>query len=572
MDSAILDKAKNWAESEYFDQETRQEVQALLDANNEEEINDRFGASLEFGTGGMRGLMGVGINRMNTYTVRQATEGLARYIAKNQDPNHSGVVIGYDSRNNAFEFAQTASEVLTAHGIKVYLYKSLVPTPQVSFEVIARKAMAGIIITASHNPKEYNGYKVYWKHGGQVVPPDDKAIIAEVRNVATFEEIKSMPLNDALRQNMVVWLGDESDEAYLKAVKPLGLGTPEINKKLGIVYTPLHGTGGRLVPKILKQHDFERISLVPEQAKPDGNFSTLRSPNPEDEKALEMALAMVTDDDDLIMANDPDADRLGVMVRDGQKWVRLNGNQIGVLLLDFHLQAHKESETLPKNPYFIMSLVSTPMAVKIAVENGLSVTETLTGFKWIFAEAIKLQESGEGSFFFGMEESHGFLTGTHTGDKDGIWAAMAFAEMAADCKAKGQSVVQRLNNLYQRYGYFLDDLATKTYPGLQGMEKIKSMLNEYRNNPPANIAGMVLHKVTDLQNQTITRADGTTTGLMSALPPANVIIFELEGGNRVIVRPSGTEPKIKFYFNLQGGTPEELEEKMQAVKAQMLAD
>ncbi|MBF0279381.1 MAG: phospho-sugar mutase [SAR324 cluster bacterium] len=559
-----------WSEASVFDETTRNEIKQLLNLQDEKELADRFSQALEFGTGGMRGIMGAGINRMNRYTVRQATEGLARYIEKNPDPAHSGVVIGYDSRHNSPQFAQAASEVLAAHGIPVFLFKSLAPTPLISYEVLQKKAIAGIMITASHNPSEYNGYKVYWKNGGQVIPPEDKGIIQEVRDVKTMEEIPDCNFEEAIRQGTIQWLTEESDHSYLETVGKMALGNSSQNEKLHVIYTPLHGTGVRLVPALLEQRGFLHLKQIGEQSKPDSDFSTVRSPNPEDSRAFEMAIAAAAPEDELILANDPDADRLGVMVRHQEEWQYLNGNQAGALLLDYYLKNLKDLNRLPHNGTYILSIVSSPLGAKIARSHGLQVIETLTGFKWIRAEALRIEQEGSGAFVFGMEESLGYLAGHHTGDKDGVWAAMAFAEMTADLKAKGETPIDRLQQIYQNHGFHLDDLENRILPGIDGNRQIEEIMNNFRQNPPLTIGGKQLLQVTDLLNDTITRIDSSAVMPGPGLPPSNVLIFELEKNTRIIVRPSGTEPKIKYYFNLSGPDQSQLKQILSRIKKDLL--
>ena len=442
--SNVREIAQYWAETNCFDETTREEAKLLLETATEEELMDRFGTTLEFGTGGLRGVMGVGLNRMNRYTVMQATEGLARYIEKRQETDASGVVIGFDSRNISEVFAHAAAEVLAKHGIRVYLFRGIVPTPVVSYALLQKKAVAAIILTASHNPPEYNGYKVYWKHGGQIIPPDDEMIIDEVRSVDDIAEIPQMDFEEALQQGRIEWIEDDIDPEYLEKLLPLSFGKPSQNEQLGVVYTPLHGTGGRLVPRLLKERGFTNVHCVASQMVPDGNFSTVLSPNPEDATAYELPIAEAQVEHQLILANDPDADRLGVMVRNNQQeWVRLNGNQIGALLLDFVLGVLQESGKLPENGLYIGSIVTSPLGKRIAEHYGLAVKEVLTGFKWIWSVALQAESKGQ-KFLFGMEESHGYLMGNHTGDKDGVWAAMAFAEMVASLKAQGSGPIQRL--------------------------------------------------------------------------------------------------------------------------------
>ncbi len=566
--SNVREIAQYWAETNCFDETTREEAKLLLETATEEELVDRFGTTLEFGTGGLRGVMGVGLNRMNRYTVMQATEGLARYIEKRQETGASGVVIGFDSRNNSEVFAHAAAEVLAKHGIPVYLFRDIVPTPMVSYALLQKKAVAAIILTASHNPPEYNGYKVYWKHGGQIIPPDDEMIIDEVRSVDDIAEIPQMDFEDALQQGRIEWIEDDIDLEYLENLLPLSFGKPSQNEQLGVIYTPLHGTGGRLVPRLLKERGFTNVHCVASQMVPDGNFSTVVSPNPEDAAAYELPMAEAQAEHQLILANDPDADRLGVMVRNNQQeWVRLNGNQIGALLLDFVLGVLQESGKLPENSLYIGSIVTSPLGKRIAEHYGLAVKEVLTGFKWIWSVALQAESEGQ-KFLFGMEESHGYLMGNHTGDKDGVWAAMAFAEMVASLKAQGSDPIQRLEELYQQYGFHLDSLHNRNFRGLEGKQQMEVTLSQLRENPPERLAGLKVERIIDLLTDQVRIPGSPEIQVGPGLPRSNVIILELEQNARVIVRPSGTEPKVKYYFNLSGER-EELQERLAQLKASL---
>lgn len=551
--------ARLWAEHPFFDEATRAQARALLAEEQASEREECFGASLEFGTGGLRGLMGVGTNRMNQYTVMQATEGLARYMEQHPDPKAQGVVIGYDSRNQSREFAQTAASVIAAHGLPVYLFREIAPTPLVSCELLRRKAQSAIILTASHNPPEYNGYKVYWKNGGQIVPPEDREITQEVRGVTDLSVIPSRDLTEAEAAGVLHWIGPEADEFYFEEVRQLSVGNRSDNRDLGVLFTPLHGTGGRLVPELLRRQGFEQAHTVETQMVPDGNFTSVKSPNPEDPHAFELALAQADMDDRVILCNDPDADRLGVMVRDStQNWVRLNGNQIGVLLLDFTLSQLHRSHRMPAQPVFITTNVTTPLARSIAEEHGVQVLETLTGFKWIRALAEQLEREGQGDFVFGMEESHGYLRGGHSGDKDGVWAALAFAEMTAVLVTRGMTPVDHLQQLQVRHGYHLDEQRTRTLPGLEGKRQIAELIQNFREHPPEQLGGLQTLKVEDLREDTIRDLNSGEVSSGPGLPPSDVLTLHLEHGTRVIVRPSGTEPKIKFYFNLKDSNPEAL--------------
>lgn len=568
MDKIIQKKSDQWSDPILFDPQTAAEVSQLVSTHQTEELQDRFGSSLVFGTAGLRGIIGAGTNRMNVYTVRQATEGLARYIRRQLGNTPCNVVIGYDSRHFSFEFAQTASQVLAAHQIHVFLFEKLCPTPQVSFEVIQRKSIAGIVITASHNPSNYNGYKVYWQHGGQIVPPDDEAIILEVNQVQDFASIQSLDFQEALKQNKITFLGPNVDEAYLSTVNQMAWGSLTDNQKLKVLYTPLHGTGQRLVPPLLQRRGFQ-LALVHEQTTPDGNFSTVASPNPEDPKAFQRALAVVDDQTDLILTNDPDADRLGVMVQHQGQWIWLNGNQIGILLLDGLLTHLQTQGNLPKNSVIITTIVSTPMVKKIAESYGLQTSQTLTGFKWIWKEACRLEETNDGKFLFGMEESHGFLMGKHCGDKDGVWAAMAFAEQLAILKQSQKTAIDRLNELYKIHGYYLETLETISLPGTEGMIKRQEMMDSLKNQPPTSVAGDPVLRMIDVHSNQILDLKTGTVSVGWNLPVADVLVFELASGNRIIVRPSGTEPKIKYYFQLQGSSKPELEHILVQMKAQL---
>ena len=566
--SNVREIAQYWAEANCFDETTREEAKLLLATAAEEDLKDRFGTTLEFGTGGLRGVMGVGLNRMNRYTVMQATEGLARYIEKRQETDASGVVIGFDSRNNSEVFAHAAAEVLAKHGIRVYLFRDIVPTPVVSYALLQKKAVAAIILTASHNPPEYNGYKVYWKHGGQIIPPDDEMIIDEVRSVDDIAEIPQMDFEEALQQGRIEWIEDDIDPEYLEKLLPLSFGKPSQNEQLGVVYTPLHGTGGRLVPRLLKERGFTNVHCVASQMVPDGNFSTVLSPNPEDAAAYELPIAEAQVEHQLILANDPDADRLGVMVRNNQQeWVRLNGNQIGALLLDFVLGVLQESGKLPENGIYIGSIVTSPLGKRIAEHYGLAVKEVLTGFKWIWSVALQAESKGQ-KFLFGMEESHGYLMGNHTGDKDGVWAAMAFAEMVASLKAQGSGPIQRLEELYQQYGFHLDSLHNRNFLGLEGKQQMELTLSQLRENPPERLAGLKVQRIIDLLTDQERIPGNPEIQVGPGLPRSNVIILQLEQNARVIVRPSGTEPKVKYYFNLSGER-EELQERLGQLKASL---
>ena len=498
--------------------------------------------------------MGVGTNRINQYTIQMVTEGVSRIIKKSLiATGKNSVVIGYDSRNNSFYFAKKTCEVLLAHGLKVYLFRNIAPTPLVSCEILRIRAICGIIITASHNPPEYNGYKVYWKNGGQIVPPIDQQIMDEVKKIKGFDEVKNIPFDEAKKNKNFAWLDYEPDQHYLDSVRSLSLGNREQNKKLGLVFSPLHGTGGRLVPKLLKLQGFLKLKEVPEQMQPDGNFSTLLSPNPEEVSSYEMSINTADKEDELILVNDPDADRLGVMVRDiKNNFQFLSGNQIGILLLDYILSHLKSKKLLTKKSAIITTFVSSPLIKIIAKDYKLEVLEVLTGFKWIKQAALNYKKEFGGKFIFAMEESNGYLMGEHSGDKDGIWAAMAFAEMNAELKQNRLTPIDKLEHIYRKYGAHLDKLETKTIIGKRGIEEISGIVSRLRNYPPSSIGGEKVLKITDLLKNKITNLEKNIVTKGPNLPISNVISFELSSGSRIIVRPSGTEPKIKYYFNLRG--------------------
>ena len=574
MSTQLLDKVRYWSEHQCFDSETRDHAKRMLQENNQKEIEECFKNVLEFGTGGLRGPMGIGTNRMNRYTVMQATEGLARVIeaqgsgSKNGN-SYAGVVIGYDSRNQSKQFAEAAAEVLCAHKIQVFLFSEIAPTPLVSCELIRQSAQAAVIITASHNPPSDNGYKVYWSHGGQIIPPVDEAIIQEVKKISRIEEIPYMELSEAKKTGLLQYIGEEADQYYIDLVAPMALGSKDANKKLGVIYSPFHGTGGRMVPKLLELRNFERLKTVSEQMVPNGDFPTLPSPNPEDPKAFGLALEKANDDDDMILTNDPDADRLGVMVRGKNRdWQWLNGNLIGVLLLDQMLSSLQKTGGLPPNGVLVTTIVTSPLMSKVARFYGLEVIQTLTGFKWIRDAALRAEQSGK-QFIFGMEESHGYLCGNHTGDKDGVWAAMAFAELGASLKAEGKNPFDQLDLIYQRHGNHLDSLFTISHPGEEGKQKIFRMIEDLRQNPPSTFGGLRCLKRVDVLNNIetdlLTRSERPGPGL----PSSNVLILEMEKGNRIIARPSGTEPKIKFYFNLNGDEMPVLEDKLKRIKQEL---
>lgn len=556
-----LEKYKQWTTDEYFDGATRKELKDL--AGNDAEIKDRFYKDLEFGTGGLRGVLGAGSNRMNLYTVRKATQGLANYIIK-QGGNGKGVAIAFDSRRMSPEFASDAALCLNANGIKAYVFESLRPTPELSFTVRELGCIAGIVITASHNPKEYNGYKVYWEDGAQITYPKDEEIISEVNAITDYEAVKTMEKEAAISQGLYHTVGAEIDDKYMAELRKLVVNpVAEECRDMKIVYTPLNGTGNLPVRRILKELGFTNVYVVPEQELPDSEFTTVGYPNPEDPKVFTLAKKLADEvGADLILATDPDADRLGVQVRNDQgEFVLLTGNMSGSLIAEYVFSQKAEHKTLPSNAALVKTIVTGNMSDQIAKHYGARLIEVLTGFKYI-GEQIKLfKETGSNEYVFGFEESYGCLIGTHSRDKDAVVAVMTLCEAAAYYKQKGISLYEQMNHLFKTYGYFKEDLVSVTLKGIEGMQKIKEIMGNYRKNPPLAAGGLKVLKFRDYEADTITDlATGsvTTTGL----PKSDVLYFELEEDAWCAVRPSGTEPKIKFYFGVKGTSLEDAEAKL----------
>jgi len=540
----IRKKASTWL-GEEFDEPTRSEVKHMME-NDEKSLINAFYQDLEFGTGGLRGIMGAGTNRMNRYTLGMATQGLSNYLKKHAaNPSSIKVAIAYDCRNNSSYFAKVAADIFTANGFTAYLFESLRPTPVLSYAIRLHGCDAGVIITASHNPKEYNGYKVSWKDGGQVVSPHDRGIINEVRNIRSVKEIAAG--GDPSR---IVMLGEETDNKYLEEVLKLSLN-PEIirrNADMGIVYTPLHGTGYKMVPQILRMYGFNNIHSVEAQSITDGNFPTLRSPNPEDPEALAMALSLAREKNaDLVMATDPDADRLGIAVRKPSgEFVLLNGNQTAALLTWYIVSQKKQKGELKGNEYFVNTIVTSDLLDRIAEQNGVKNYNVLTGFKY-FAALIRDLE-GKEKYIGGGEESYGYLPGDYVRDKDAVSSCALVAEVAAWAADHGKSMWELLLDIYIEYGLFREKLVNVVREGAEGAAEIKSMMEGYRTNPPASIAGSRVIRINDYLLQVSTEpATGIKTPL--DLEKSNVIQFFLANGTKISVRPSGTEPKIKFYFS-----------------------
>jgi phosphoglucomutase len=557
----FLEKYKLWTTDEYFDEATRNELLNLMGENTE--IEDRFYKDLEFGTGGLRGVLGAGSNRMNLYTVRKATQGLANFILK-QGGAEKGVAIAYDSRRMSPEFAAEAALCLNANGIKAYVFESLRPTPELSFAVRELGCISGIVITASHNPSEYNGYKVYWEDGAQITSPKDVEIIAEVNNITDYSAVKTMDKEEAIAKGLYHTIGSEIDDKYIAELKKLVVN-PITNecKDMKIVFTPLHGTGNLPVRRILKELGFTNVYVVPEQELPDSSFSTVGYPNPEDPKVFTLARKLADEvGADIILATDPDADRLGVQVRDDKgEFVLLTGNMSGALIAEYVFSQKAEHNTLPSNSALVKTIVTGNMADQIANYYGAKLIEVLTGFKYIGEQIKMFEETGCNEYVFGFEESYGCLIGTHARDKDAVVAVMTLCEAAAYYKSQGITLFDQMNKLFQKYGYFKEDLVSVTLKGIEGMQKIKEIMGSYRQNPPKAAGGYTVLKFRDYGTDTIT--DMTTGEVTSTgLPKSDVLYFDLSDDAWCAVRPSGTEPKIKFYFGVKGDTLDDANDKL----------
>ena len=558
---------ESWLNNPYFDEDTKDELRAI--AEDEDEIKERFYKELEFGTAGLRGIIGAGTNRMNIYTVRKTTQGLANYIlaVKGQD---KGVAIAYDSRRMSPEFANEAALCLAANGVKAYIFESLRPTPELSFALRRLGCIAGINITASHNPPEYNGYKVYWEDGAQITPPHDTGIMAEVQKVTDYKEVKTMNRADAEEAGLYQVIGQEVDDAYIAELKSQVLHMDAIKaaaKDLKIVYTPLHGTGNIPARRVLKELGFEQVYVVKEQELPDGDFPTVSYPNPEAEEAFELGLKLAKEvDADLVLATDPDADRLGVRVKDAKtgEYHTLTGNMSGCLLADYEIGQKKELQGLPEDGALITTIVSTNMAGAIARYYGVKLIEVLTGFKYIGQQILNFETSGKGTYLFGFEESYGCLIGTHARDKDAIVATMALCEAAAYYKTRNMTLWDAMIQMYERYGYYKDEIQSITLKGIEGLAKIQEIMDTLRQNPPKQIGAYGVQAFRDYQEDKVVNfADGSVG--KTGLPKSNVLYYDLEDDAWICVRPSGTEPKIKFYYGIKGTSLEDADEKSAAM-------
>ncbi len=567
-----LQEYEKWCTDSVFDEDTKKELVSIKE--NEKEIKDRFYKSLEFGTAGLRGVIGAGTNRMNRYTVGKATQGLANYIIKNGGQDE-GVAIAYDSRRMSKEFSELACLCLNANGIKTYVFDSLRPTPMLSYAVRELGCIAGIIITASHNPPEYNGYKVYWKSGGQIIPPVDKGIIEEVNSIEDYSKIKIMDKEEAISKDFYHVISKEIDDKYFDNLKSLVLNSEVIKqeqKNMKIVYTPLHGTGNIPVQRILSEIGFENVYIVPEQEKPDGEFPTVDYPNPEDPKAFELAINLAKQKDaDLVLANDPDADRLGVYAKDSKtgEYMRFTGNMSGLLIAEYLLSQKRDKGILSNNGAIITTIVSSNLAKAISKEYGMKLMEVLTGFKYIGEKMDEFEKTKQYTYEFGFEESYGCLIGTHARDKDGIVAVMMLCEAAAYYKKQGLTLWDQMINIYEKYGYYKEGISSITLKGAEGSIQIKNMLNNLRQNPLDKIGNFKVISFRDYENDIITNLETretTTTGL----PKSNVIYYELENDAWCCVRPSGTEPKVKFYMGVKASSLERAEEELKQLEEAIL--
>lgn len=561
-----------WCEDSYFDEATRSELMALK--GNEAEIEDRFYKDLEFGTGGMRGIIGAGTNRLNIYTIRKATQGLANFIIK-EGAQSKGVAIAYDSRHMSPEFADEAALCLAANGIKAYVFESLRPTPELSFALRTLGCTAGIVVTASHNPPEYNGYKVYWEDGAQVTYPKDNQIISEVNNVTDFHSMKTMSRVEAEKAGLYEVIGKEVDDKYITELKKLVVH-PEIIKEAGkdlkIVYTPLHGTGNIPARRVLHELGFENVYVVPEQELPDGDFPTVGYPNPEDPKAFALALKLAKEiDADIVLATDPDADRLGVYAKDSKtgEYVSFTGNMSGMLICEYLMSQRQTMGTLPENGALIKTIVSTNMADEVAKNYNMKLIEVLTGFKFI-GEQIKLfEQNHDYEYVFGFEESYGCLVGTHARDKDAIVAVMCLCEAAAYYKSQNLTLWDQMVRIFDKYGYFREGLHTMTLKGISGAAEIQNIIDRIRKNPPKVLGDFKVLKVRDYKKEEITDVE-TNKVSSTGLPVSNVLYYDLNDGAWCCVRPSGTEPKIKFYFGVKGNSFEDANAKLENLTNAMI--
>ncbi len=568
-----MDQYKFWLEDSYFDEGTKEELRKIAD--NQAEIEDRFYKDLAFGTGGLRGVIGAGTNRMNIYTVRKATQGLANYILK-QGGVEKGVAIAYDSRYYSPEFADEAALCMAANGIKAYVFDELRPTPELSFALRTLGCISGIVVTASHNPPEYNGYKVYWEDGAQVTAPKDHEIIDEVEHVTDFHTVKTMSKDDAIEAGLYQYIGEEIDVAYMEELKKQIIH-PEIIKEvadeLKIVYTPFHGTGNKPVRRILAELGFKHVYVVPEQERPDPAFTTLDYPNPEDPKAFTLALKLAKKvDADIVLATDPDADRLGIYAKDSKtgEYMPFTGNMSGMLIAEYILRERTATNRMPVDPVMVSTIVTTNMAAAIAADYNVELREVLTGFKYIGEQIKWMEQAGKGHYVFGLEESYGCLAGTHARDKDAIVAVMCLCETAAWCKKHGMTCWDQMLALYEKYGYYKETQYAITLKGIDGAAQISAMMEKLRSNPPKNFGDL---QVVEMRDYDKDQVKDMATGEVrpTGLPKSNVLYFELTNNSWCCARPSGTEPKIKFYMGVKGTSLEDAQAKVDKLTADLKA-
>lgn len=565
-----------WMQSDYFDAATKKELAQIKD--DQGEIEERFYRDLEFGTGGLRGVIGAGTNRINIYTVRKASQGLANYLIKNvKDAQKRGIAIAYDCRRMSPEFALEAAEVFAANGIVAYLFDELRPTPELSFAVRHLNAAAGIVITASHNPKQYNGYKVYGKDGGQLPLEGSEAVLNEIEAITDITTIKPMAQNEAIEKGLIIKIGSEIDDAYINSLKTLVVNPQAVARAaddIKIIYTPLHGSGNKPVRRILKEIGFKNVLIVPEQELPDSEFSTVKSPNPEEKDAFKLAIELARKEGvDLIIGTDPDSDRVGVVVKSSSgEYMVLTGNQTGCLLMEYILSQKKAAGTLPANGFVVKTIVTSELSRKIAENYDVKLIEVLTGFKFIGEKIKELDETGQMKYLFGFEESYGYLAGTFARDKDAVVASMLIGEMAAYYKNRGMSLYEGLQEIFEKYGYFIEGITSFTLEGKEGVEKISAAMETLRSRKMSEGFGACkLAAVRDYQEKEIIRFPAGTKEVLD-LPESNVLYYELADGSWFCIRPSGTEPKIKIYCGVSDASPQEAQQKLDTIRESIIGE
>lgn len=562
----------SWIGNPYFDEKTKEELLSIQD--NEKEIEDRFYRDLEFGTGGMRGVIGAGTNRMNRYTIRKAAQGLANYMIK-QGNESKGAVIAYDSRRFSDEFAMETALVMASNGIRAYLFKELRPTPELSFAVRHLGCAAGVVITASHNPKEYNGFKVYSSDGCQLPPKESDEVIKEVEAVSDISSVRCISREEAVERGLLVFIGEEIDDAYISALKKVSINPGlcrEIGKETKIIYTPLHGTGNKPVRRILDEIGFKNVLVVKEQEMPDPEFSTVKYPNPEEKAVFDIAIEMAKKENvDLIIGTDPDADRMGIVVRNHEgEYITLTGNQTGCLMMDYILSQKKQAGTLPDNAFVVKTIVSSDMARKIAESYGVEIIDVLTGFKFIGEQIRMLDDTGIKKFMFGFEESYGYLSGTHARDKDAVVASMLIAEVCAWYKSRGMNLYQGLLEMFEKYGYVKEGIDSFTLKGKEGLEKIESAMAALRSMELSKVGPKDVEVIADYEKQeklVVKTGERTETGL----PKSNVLHYTLDPGFWFCIRPSGTEPKIKIYYGVSSTSMENADRELESLKRDVMS-